>query len=435
MSADWEEVKRLAADFQRAQLSTTVQRLSERNCIEIVKKLIELKLINVIFTNDGKEYLTPARLLKEIKDELIVHGGRVNLVDLAQIIGVDYNHVEAKASDYAKNEPEVRLILGQLITNEYLDHIAEEVNEKLHQIGEISITEITKLYDLPGDFLEEAIHERLGTIIQGHADSSDSRTIFTDAYVAQHTARIRGALSALTRPVPISNLINYFKFPEKLFHRVAEELIKEGRLAASISGGKSERAIFIPDIYAKSQNDWIDAFYDQNGYLEYDSLSRLGIQDAKSYIRKKYKEEPLTFLSTCCVGKNILNQLEAAIEEVLYYGTWVDVMVILPSGFTTEDCHGMISAVTKSMSKQGIVHVYCDTIVVSDDFIKKAEATFAALMPSKAQEDIIKKPQLFSPTQQIKSSAPKKEPLSKVKQDRKEERKKKSSSGKIFVSF
>lgn len=76
MATDWEEVKRLAADFQRAQLSTTVQRLSERNCIEIVKKLIELKLIDVVFTNDGKEYITPKHLQKEIVDELTVAGGR-----------------------------------------------------------------------------------------------------------------------------------------------------------------------------------------------------------------------------------------------------------------------------------------------------------------------------------------------------------------------
>ncbi|GBL86157.1 E3 UFM1-protein ligase 1 [Araneus ventricosus] len=155
MSAAWDEVKRLAADFQRAQLSSTVQRLSERNCIEIVKKLIESKLIDVIFTTDGKEYLTPARLLKEIRDELYVHGGRINLVDLAQIIGVDFNHVEAKASEFLNSEPNTCMVLGQLITIDYLDHLAEEVNEKLHQSGEINVAEITKLYDLPGDFLEQ----------------------------------------------------------------------------------------------------------------------------------------------------------------------------------------------------------------------------------------------------------------------------------------
>ena len=50
-------------------------RLSERNVIEIVRKLSELGLIEVIYTVDGKEYLTPQELNKEIKEELSVHGG------------------------------------------------------------------------------------------------------------------------------------------------------------------------------------------------------------------------------------------------------------------------------------------------------------------------------------------------------------------------
>ena len=74
--ADWEEIKRLAADFQRAQLSSTAHKLSERNCVEIVQKLIHLGLIEVIYTTDGKEYLTPQQLEREIKDELFVHGGK-----------------------------------------------------------------------------------------------------------------------------------------------------------------------------------------------------------------------------------------------------------------------------------------------------------------------------------------------------------------------
>ena len=74
-ASDWEEIKRLAADFQRAQLSSTAHKLSERNCIEIVNKLINLGLVDVIYTTDGKEYLTPQELEKEIRDEVIVHGG------------------------------------------------------------------------------------------------------------------------------------------------------------------------------------------------------------------------------------------------------------------------------------------------------------------------------------------------------------------------
>ena len=74
--SDWEEVKRLAADFQRAQLSSTSHKLSERNCVELVQKLINLGLIEVIYTTDGREYLTPSELEKEIKEELFVEGGQ-----------------------------------------------------------------------------------------------------------------------------------------------------------------------------------------------------------------------------------------------------------------------------------------------------------------------------------------------------------------------
>ncbi|CAG2120426.1 unnamed protein product, partial [Medioppia subpectinata] len=79
MSTDWEDVKRLAADFQRTQLSETLLRLSERNCVEIMKRLIEMKLLDVIFTSDGKEYITEEHLLREIEDELFSAGGRISL--------------------------------------------------------------------------------------------------------------------------------------------------------------------------------------------------------------------------------------------------------------------------------------------------------------------------------------------------------------------
>ena len=52
-------------------------RLSERNCIEIVQKLAEAKLVDVIYTTDGKEYLTPDELRKEILEELQVKGGKI----------------------------------------------------------------------------------------------------------------------------------------------------------------------------------------------------------------------------------------------------------------------------------------------------------------------------------------------------------------------
>jgi hypothetical protein len=49
-------------------------RLSERNCVEVVSLLLEKGLIDLVFTTDGKEYLTNDQLRREIEDELFVQG-------------------------------------------------------------------------------------------------------------------------------------------------------------------------------------------------------------------------------------------------------------------------------------------------------------------------------------------------------------------------
>jgi hypothetical protein len=75
MTTSWDEIKRLAADFQRVQLVESSYKLSERNCIEIISKLMELGMLNVIHSMDGKEYVTYKQIEKEIYDELYVHEG------------------------------------------------------------------------------------------------------------------------------------------------------------------------------------------------------------------------------------------------------------------------------------------------------------------------------------------------------------------------
>lgn len=55
---------------------STFHRLSERNCIEIISKLVQEKKLDVVHTLDGKEYITPAQISREIRDELYVHGGQ-----------------------------------------------------------------------------------------------------------------------------------------------------------------------------------------------------------------------------------------------------------------------------------------------------------------------------------------------------------------------
>lgn len=195
--ATWEEVKRLAADFQKVQLSSTSQkyvvslilityvglllfiRLSERNCIEIVSWLMDKKKIDLIFTSDGKEYLTPEQLINDIRGELYDAGGRISLVDLAKLIRVDLAHINTHLNFILKGNKDIHLVLSQLIDNTYITKLAEEINEKLSQQGQINIGDLTIQYDLLADFLQQIVEKNLGKSIFGKQDNNDPRVIFT----------------------------------------------------------------------------------------------------------------------------------------------------------------------------------------------------------------------------------------------------------------
>ncbi|KAH0622158.1 hypothetical protein JD844_024212 [Phrynosoma platyrhinos] len=337
MAATWEEILQLSQQFQSAQIAQATQRLSERNCIEIVSKLIAEKQLEVVHTLDGKEYITPAQISKEIRDELHVRGGRVNIVDLQQAVNVDLVHIESRAHDVVKSDRTIQLVLGQLIEERYLDQIAEETNDKLQESGQVKISDLCKAYDLPGDFLKQAFSIRLGKIIHGQIDQDNRGVIFTDAFVTRHRARIRGLFRAITRqvklsvsfgkawPTPIINLITRHGFQEHLLYSMLEELVNTGHLKGTVVGGRQDKAVFIPDIYARTQSNWVDSFFRQNGYLEFDALSRLGIPDPMNYIKKRYKSSQLLFLKASCVGQEIVDQVEASVDEAISSGTWVDI--------------------------------------------------------------------------------------------------------------
>jgi len=435
-SADWNEVQRLASEFQRAQLSSTLQKLSERNCIEIVSKLIELKLIDVYYTNDGKEYVTPQQLSREICDELIMHGGRIHLTELVPLLNISLHAIEARAQEIVQSSPDIHMVSGQLIDDTYLNSIVEEINETLQQNGQLSVQDLTKQYELSTDFLLQQILSRLGDTIQGQQDKNNSLNFFTEGFLARNRAKIRGALTAITVPTSVSTLISQNKFPERLFFAVAEELISSKRIKGSISGGRQANvSTFIPDIYSRSQSEWVDNFLKQNGYLEYALLIGLGIPDPKGYVRKRFKDSPLLLLLTCCVSSQILEQIEGAIEEALGSESWVDVETLLPSVFNEVDAEDIIQEVLKNSKtingKDAIILAH--STVTNQLFIKKMESIFDPMVQEKADE-VVKSGAYLQAQADLRQSKMKPSSRSDVaadKKDRKDERRKKANEGKI----
>ncbi|XP_058939146.1 E3 UFM1-protein ligase 1 isoform X2 [Kogia breviceps] len=343
-------------------------------------------------------------------------------------INVDLTHIENRIGDIVKSEKHVQLVLGQLIDENYLDRLAEEVNDKLQESGQITISELCKTYDLPGNFLTQALTQRLGRIINGHIDLDNRGVIFTEAFVARHKARIRGLFSAITRPTAVNSLISKYGFQEQLLYSVLEELVNSGRLRGTVVGGRQDKAVFVPDIYSRTQSTWVDSFLRQNGYLEFDALSRLGIPDAVSYIKKRYKTTQLLFLKAACVGQGLVDQVEASVEEAISSGTWVDIAPLLPSSLSVEDAAILLQHVMRALSKQALAVVFSDTIVVSEKFINDCTELFNDLMHQKAEKEMKNNPVHLITEEDLKQVSIL-ESVNTSKKDKKDERRRKATEG------
>ena len=80
----------------------------------------------------------------------------MSIGDLSNILNVDFNRVEDRSNDLARQN-KFHVVMGQIITSDYLDRVAEEMNEKLQQDGIVNLGRITKTVDLPTEFLRKVI--------------------------------------------------------------------------------------------------------------------------------------------------------------------------------------------------------------------------------------------------------------------------------------
>lgn len=90
---------------------------------------------------------------------------------------------ENRIGDIVKSEKHLQLVLGQLIDENYLD-LLEEVNDKLQESDQVTIFQLCKTYDLPENFLTQALTQRLGRVLNGYIALNKRGAIFTEAFIA-----------------------------------------------------------------------------------------------------------------------------------------------------------------------------------------------------------------------------------------------------------
>lgn len=91
--------------------------------------------------------------------------GRVSLIDLADITGVDLYHVEKQAEHIMACDQGLTLIQGEIISESYWDTVAEEINERLQECSQVSLAELAAQLHVGSELMATVLERRLGTMV------------------------------------------------------------------------------------------------------------------------------------------------------------------------------------------------------------------------------------------------------------------------------
>ncbi|KAG1674314.1 hypothetical protein FOA52_013503, partial [Chlamydomonas sp. UWO 241] len=336
-------MEELMASLSSVQATKSTTRLSDRNVVELVNKLKQLGILgdDLLYTMNGREYLTTARLRSEVETCLRRAGGRLALVELPALLGVDLVHCERQAKNLVQaSKGDMIEAQGELITQMYFDGLAAEVNEMLQDSGMVSVADLALQYALATEMVLQAVQPRMGRIITGRLEGP---LLYTPAYLRSVKARLRGALRGAAQPLVLSSLTKELALEGPLtsgpvLHELITDLVAEGALRGTLRGGGST---WTPSAHSEAQAGAVAAFYEQNGWVGFDTVKKLGFSDAKAYLSGKFTDG--LALESMFVAPSLLGQVDAAAEEVISTGGWADLGPLLPPALSPGDVSALLA--------------------------------------------------------------------------------------------
>ncbi|KAH9578129.1 E3 UFM1-protein ligase 1 [Trypanosoma melophagium] len=276
------ELSELVKKFQAIQRQDVPNQIGERNVVEIINVLRKKKLVDLLYTVDGKEYLTWDQLRREVVDEILVNGGRMSAVDLPGSLNVHFTFIERLLPEVLA-DPTIRMESGELITNDYLDSTVRAAAEVLEERGFLSIAEFAKTHQFTSLFahglLTGAVGSgRLRAVLEGEA-------FYTPRFVRAQKVILRAALMAATRPVRLPAVVAAHRLFAPLAGVVAAAVAKE-------LPGRFDGDVYVPAHFEAERAVQVENVYISNGYIEYATLQQQGIAQPREFLLARYNPAP-----------------------------------------------------------------------------------------------------------------------------------------------
>ena len=326
-----EELRRLKQQMMALQQAPLKPRLSERNLVEIIKKLMDSGSLPLYFSSNGKDFLTPTQLEEEILRE-VRRQGRVSLIELPAALGINIEYIERHANTLLTYRKDLEMVDGQLISTGYLDLLTQEVDDLVALAGQVQISELARRFALPSDYLRRHLAAREGSILHGQVKDVQ---VVTGMYLQRHYARLRGTLRGSTEPVSLKT------FDVALVPQQLSEMIKKGEVR-----GNYANLVFTPAVYTEAIEHTVQTLYKSSLLIDYDSVKRIAKVPTSAEARKLLNSivPGGVHLETCYIDAGFLAALKQ--EIVVAFTTHKIVKcrehLELPSVLQTQDIPALL---------------------------------------------------------------------------------------------
>ncbi|KAK7202319.1 CG1104 protein-like protein [Novymonas esmeraldas] len=284
------ELSDLVKRFQSLQKEQITNLISERNAVEIVNALIQKKLVDLLFTTDAKEYLTWDELRREIVDEVLANGGRLNVVDLPGLLSVHTFQVERVLPRVLEENPSLTLEGGELMTADYLDSIVLAAGDLLKEQGSLAIAQFASTNQLSSLFSKNLLSRGMD---RGRIDAvMQDASLYTRQFVRLQRTVVRAGLLAAESPVRLDAFYKRHGLFSPLMTAVVDEL--RGELPGSWDGYNT----YVPLVYETRRAAELQNLYASNGCVEYAALQRQEIQHPRQYLVDRYNPPDAAAVAT-----------------------------------------------------------------------------------------------------------------------------------------
>lgn len=360
-----DEILQLQMMLAEVQNTSTLNKLADRNVIEIINLLKSDYDLKLFYTIDGivltyslgSEFFTPDKLDQCIIHTVIEHG-KVSLGDLHNYLLIGQETIDSRVNSFLRKS-DITLVDGVLMSSNYLEMICDEINESLQVKDELAFLDLSANYGFSTEFLKGEIIKRLDTTIDGVV-SPDGKRLMTKGYLQIINSKVRGVTRSQQAPTLISKLAERISTDASKFEDLLQKLIIEGQVAGEIKKG-----FFIPKKYADQTEHILRSIFERKGALEYSWVeSKFGVKSAKHYL--SFLGEKAIMLDESAISSDKLEEAKITIDQGLEEDGYVNIFDSFPSSLRADEIESILK------NQFNLKHIVIEEdIIIAESLLKR----------------------------------------------------------------